>query len=42
MLLMRWMQEHVLGEEWAPWERPKPESEEADGDAAEETADGEQ
>ena len=27
-----WMHEHVLGEEWTPWERPKPESENGEDD----------
>lgn len=28
---IRWMQRHVLGEEWTPWERPQTQEDEAEG-----------
>ena len=27
---IRWMQEHILGEEWTPWERPTPKKDKAE------------
>jgi len=33
----RWMQQHVLGEEWTPWERPVEDSDEEENDKTNET-----